>query len=1036
LPAPYKRHPTNLQPSAEISYNNSIELNGEIELILENRKLISPELKKLIAYELTQLHPQDSIEAASRMIGEARIDPNPHQIEAAIYGYKALQRGGAILADEVGLGKTIEAGLILNQYWAEGKRHILVVTPVALRSQWQRELESLFYLPSQVISTSEWKSITKTKRNPITRGEPGIFIVSDHLIVNNQKTFASNHWDLVVIDEAHRLRNVYRKKKDESVQAKRIRDTFATAPKLLLTATPFQNSLDELYGLISLIDQGYFGSFESFQRLYSKPSKKGVLDAASLRDRLNPIFRRTLRRDVSHYLRYTERKPVTVYHKYDAKSEEELLNNDIATLLTSDYLLLNNKTSRGFFDLIYLKLLGSSPYALNPALLKLLARFFQGLVKRGADNSATLQWAARVKELFSAFPNWQAHYSELARITCKSTDITPATIAAYLKEKESSEEDVLDEVALGEFEEEWESEEAPGPPKTTDLSALGNPGLLDQQIQIIVSNYFRTHHPHLTGRAKVFVETIRKHVKESSGKGFNQKAVVFTEYVRTLHYVLDLLKTSGFNDFEIIPYHGGVSNIKGPDGLSERDRALELFRNSEKAILISTEAGAEGLNLQFCNLLINYDLPWNPQRIEQRIGRCHRYGQKNDVIVINFVCEENTAERHIFKILSEKFKLFDGVFGASNSILGAIQSGVEVEKIFADIYLGIRSCEQVENDLESFLTTSETTRKDGVRDVAKKLLEEFDPDVTKILKVEWERLKEEVNLNLTLQEQKIADLVLSEVNGRFAEAKSLFQSTDAMFPVLSARQHTFQRVYASDDTPLITPRHSDVGELLKNWRTRSWSEPNSYKVNLSDDLKKGLGAIKGGGYWLYCVYWRIEGASLFEHIHCYLLEPNGTVIDSPLVRKIFDSNLLQREERVLHKDESDSLVQPAILATEDSLTEQREEISLQIYTDRITAKQKAKYDQEFAAEELRRERRQIASEFDLAVLKAPMKEKNRVMKERDAKLKELDKELRVYEETIAAIEEQEKSLHKDLTSKHDKGKIARQILFKVHLVFS
>ncbi len=1003
---------------------------------MEIRKSITPELKKLIAYELTQLHPQDSIEAASRMIGEARIDPNPHQIEAAIYGYKALQRGGAILADEVGLGKTIEAGLIINQYWAECKRHILIVAPVALRSQWQKELESLFYLPSQVISTGEWKSLVKAKRNPISRGEPGIFIVSDHLIVSNQKTFASSHWDLVVIDEAHRLRNVYRKKKDESVHAKKIRDTFATAPKLLLTATPFQNSLDELYGLISLIDQGYFGSFESFQRLYSKPSKKGMLDAALLRDRLNPIFRRTLRRDVSHYLRYTERKPVTVYHSYDSQTEEELLNNDIAALLIADYLLLNNKKSRGFFDLIYLKLLGSSPYALNPALLKLLARFLQGLVKRGAENATTLKWIARVKELFSTFPNWQFHYSELAKITCRATEIAPTAIAAFLSENENAEEEVMDEKSLDEFEEEWDSDEASAIQKNADLSALKNPGLIDEQIQIIVRNYFRTHLPHLTGRAKVFVETIRKHVKEASSKGFSQKAVVFTEYVRTLNYVSDLLKASGFSEYKIIPYHGGLSNIKGPDGLSDRERALELFRNSEKAILIATEAGAEGLNLQFCNLLVNYDLPWNPQRIEQRIGRCHRYGQKNDVIVINFVCEDNPAEKHIFKILSEKFKLFDGVFGASNSILGAIQSGVEVEKIFADIYLGIRSSGQVETDLESFLTTSETSRKEGVRDVAKKLLEEFDPEVTKILKVEWERLKEEVNLNLTMQEQKIAEFVLSEVDGCFEEAKSLFQASDIKFPSLRARQHTFQRVYASDDIPLITPRQADVAELLNNWKARSWAEPNSYKVILSEDIKKGLGAMKGAGYWLYCVYWRIEGAILFESIHCFLLEPNGKIIDSPLVRKIVEGVLLLSNQSPLHKDESDKLVLPAILAAEESLTEQSEEMSLQIYTDRITTKQKAKYDQESATDELRQERRQIAAEFDLAVLKAPMKDKNRVMKEKDAKLKEFDKELRVYEETIASIEEQEKTLHKELTSKYDKGNISRQTLFKIHLELS
>lgn len=1004
---------------------------------LQTKKVLAPELKKLIAYELTQLHPQDSIEAASRMIGEARIDPNPHQIEAAIYGYKALQRGGAILADEVGLGKTIEAGLIINQYWAEGKRHILIVAPVALRTQWQRELESLFYLPSQVISTDEWKKLNKSKRNPISRGEPGIFIISDHLVVNNQKTFASSHWDLVVIDEAHRLRNVYRKKKNESVQAKKIRDTFVSAPKLLLTATPFQNSLDELYGLISLIDQGYFGSYESFQRLYSKPSKSGALDPQALRERMEPIFRRTLRKSVSHYLRYTERKPVTVYHRYEDSSEEAELHQDISILLTSDYLLLNNKTSRGFFDLIYLKLLGSSPYALNPALIKLLARFLQGLVKRGAEQQVVEFWIETIRDKFSEYASWQSHYSQLAHFTCRSAEISFSAISTHLAEIAKSKEDaIIDDAALDEFEEEWDEEsDSKLEKKNNDLSALENKDLVREQIEIIIRNYFRTHKPYQTGRAKVFIETIRKHVKEAASKGFNEKAVVFTEYVRTLNYVSDLMKQSGLDEFEIIPYHGGISNKKDADGLSDRDRALEKFRTSAKAILVATEAGAEGLNLQFCNLLINYDLPWNPQRIEQRIGRCHRYGQKNDVVVINFVCEENQAEQHIFKLLSEKFQLFDGVFGASNSILGAIQSGVDVEKLFADIYLGIRSSEQAENDLETFLQTSEDTRKEGVRDVAKKLLAEFDPEVTKILKLEWDKLKEEVNLNLTRQEQKLADLVTAEIKGKYEENRALFIADDKSYKQLSARHHTFQRVYSSDDLPLITPRHVEILDLLTAWREQSLPDKKSYKIALPAELKKTIGELRGAGYWLYTFHWRIEGASVFEHIQHYLLEPNGNIVSSPLIRQLYDL-MLSEGGSPLHSRESDALVKNSIDETEEQLTEQREELGQQIYIDRITTKQKAKYEQEAAADEIRKERRQIASEYDLSILKAPMKDKNKIMKEKDNRLKELDKELKVYEDTISSIEEQERSLHKELTAKHIKGTISRQTILKTHLEFS
>lgn len=216
------------------------------------------------------------------------------------------------------------------------------------------------------------------------------------------------------------------------MQAKKIRDTFVSAPKLLLTATPFQNSVDELYGLISLIDQQYFGSYESFQRLYSKPSKQGALDTISLRERIEPIFRRTLRKDVSHYLKYTERKSITVYHDFEKSSDEHLLNQDMMELLSADYMLLNNKVSRGFFDLIYLKLLGSSPYALNPALLKMLARFLQGLVKRDATSEETEHWIEQIKKIFSTYPNGLFHFKELASLTAKSANLTYQSISDYL----------------------------------------------------------------------------------------------------------------------------------------------------------------------------------------------------------------------------------------------------------------------------------------------------------------------------------------------------------------------------------------------------------------------------------------------------------------------------------------------------------------------------------------------------------------------------------------------------------------------------
>ena len=133
-------------------------------------------------------------------------------------------------------------------------------------------------------------------------------------------------------------------------------------------------------------------------------------------------------------------------------------------------------------------------------------------------------------------------------------------------------------------------------------------------------------------------------------------------------------------------------------GFQDRRHACRIGRyfRDEAIIMIATEAAAEGINLQFCSLVVNYDLPWNPQRIEQRIGRCHRYGQKHDVVVVNFLNQKNAADQRVYQLLAEKFKLFNGVFGASDEVLGSIESGVDFEKRIADIYQKCRTQEQIQ----------------------------------------------------------------------------------------------------------------------------------------------------------------------------------------------------------------------------------------------------------------------------------------------------------------------------------------------------
>jgi hypothetical protein len=174
--------------------------------------------------------------------------------------------------------------------------------------------------------------------------------------------------------------------------------------------------------------------------------------------------------------------------------------------------------------------------------------------------------------------------------------------------------------------------------------------------------------------------------------------------------------------------HSGTDRITGSPTADKRAALVENFRD-ESSIMIATEAAAEGINLQFCNLVVNYDMPWNPQRIEQRIGRCHRYGQKYDVVVVNFLNKANAADVRVYQLLAEKFKLFDGVFGASDEVIGAIESGVEFEKRIVGIYQRCRTTEQIEFQFDQLQQELESQIAQARTDASEQLLNNFDQEV-------------------------------------------------------------------------------------------------------------------------------------------------------------------------------------------------------------------------------------------------------------------------------------------------------------------
>src|ERR1017187_10302098 len=220
---------------------------------------------KYFAHELTKRCASHSVEKLTAVLADAQVDLNPHQVEAALFAFTSPLSKGALLADEVGLGKTIEAGLLLSQNWAERKRRLLIIVPSNLCKQWHQELSEKFFLPCRILETKSYNAAVRQGQFRPFEGDD-IVICSYQFARNKAADVANTAWDLVVMDEAHRLRNVY---KPSNVIANTLKLALATKHKLLLTATPLQNSLLELFGLVSFIDEHTFGDLKSFREQFA-----------------------------------------------------------------------------------------------------------------------------------------------------------------------------------------------------------------------------------------------------------------------------------------------------------------------------------------------------------------------------------------------------------------------------------------------------------------------------------------------------------------------------------------------------------------------------------------------------------------------------------------------------------------------------------------------------------------------------------------------------------------------------------------------
>ena len=288
--------------------------------------MISAYHAKYYAHELTRRHAADGVDRLSQSLFDASVDLNPHQIEAALFALRNPLQEGVLLADEVGLGKTIEASLVICQHWAERRRRLLVICPASLRKQWAQELHDKFAVPATVVDAVSLRKqaagdILATLRGMVGRA---VVVMSYQFAAKLEAELRAVPWDVVVIDEAHKLRNAHRASNRTGQALKRALDG---RKKLLLTATPLQNSLMELYGLSTLIDEHLFGDETAFRKQFMN-SGAGMDE---LRARLTSFAKRTLRRDVLEYIKYTERKALT--QPFEPTDDEQSLYERISTFL-------------------------------------------------------------------------------------------------------------------------------------------------------------------------------------------------------------------------------------------------------------------------------------------------------------------------------------------------------------------------------------------------------------------------------------------------------------------------------------------------------------------------------------------------------------------------------------------------------------------------------------------------------------------------------------------------------------------------------
>jgi Helicase conserved C-terminal domain/SNF2-related domain len=787
--------------------------------------MLHPFNLRLLAEDLVRVRRPDDRERYAASQRQARIDPNPHQIDAVIFALRRLREGGCILADEVGLGKTIEAGLVIAQTRAEGAQRVLLIVPKSLIGQWQNELLNLFGIQAR-----------EDRGNFVA---PGVYLVGREFAGSergSEPLAAAPPFDLVVIDEAHEIfaglhkrydrEGQYDEASEEALMAHRVRSFLRTSPVLLLTATPMQNSLAELWGLVQYVEPTgtLLGDITTFRQVFCADDDRILVPGQEheLQRRLAQVLQRTLRRQAQEFLDrpFTERR--CRLYEYEMSSDERSLYDDVTEYLLQPSLYAFTGSQRRLLLIGFHRRMASSIPALASSLQNVVGRLRQMAVGRG-----------------EAIP---------------SDD---------LRDLEDEDEEAV-----------TASDEKPA---AVDRGAVG------KELALVESFVKRARSLPDDAKARSFQDAIRVVLHmERAGLG-SGKAVVFTESITTQEYIRKLLLDMGLKDEHVTLFRGTNDHERAkqaharwieeegrhlpPGTKPSREVAVRLalvheFRSRSK-VLVCTEAGAKGLNLQFCETVINYDLPWNPQRIEQRIGRCHRYSQQRDVTVVNFIAKDNEAHRLTFEILSQKLDLFGKVLDASDHVLHepktdapelvASAVSLEFETDLRNIYSRSRSLDEVTREIATLRDKIGARREAYEREYQRtsQIIESrFDEDVRKVFR----HLRDELPEGLVQLDRDIADLVEGYVRSREVsfvrsetDGRILFELKDSVPAAVREAVEDERRFATGDARGLENAQPLNLGHPLVQTavhHARQW-DGGSIDLTLSAEATAELRALEG-----------------------------------------------------------------------------------------------------------------------------------------------------------------------------------------------